>query len=91
MGCLVGTDVPPFVMMANDEHGRPRGINSEGLKRRGFDATRISAIKRAYRTLYMAGLSLPEAREQLAVQAETSADVRTMLEFLNHSERTLAR
>jgi UDP-N-acetylglucosamine acyltransferase len=39
----------------------------------------------------MAGLSLPEAREQLAVQAETSADVRTMLEFLNHSERTLAR
>ena len=91
MGCLVGTDVPPFVMMANDQHGRPRGINSEGLKRRGFDGTRISAIKRAYRTLYMAGLALPEAREQLALQAEDSDDVRTMLEFLDHSERTLAR
>ncbi len=91
MGCLVGTDVPPFVMMANDQHGRPRGINSEGLKRRGFDGARISAIKRAYRTLYMAGLSLPEAREQLAAQAEHSDDVRTMLEFLDHSERTLAR
>jgi UDP-N-acetylglucosamine acyltransferase len=91
MGCLVGTDVPPFVMMANDQHGRPRGINSEGLKRRGFDGTRISAIKRAYRTLYMAGLSLPEAREQLLAQAEDSDDVRTMLEFLDHSERTLAR
>jgi UDP-N-acetylglucosamine acyltransferase len=91
MGCLVGSDVPPFVMMANDQHGRPRGINSEGLKRRGFDAPRISAIKRAYRTLYMAGLSLPEARAQLASQAQESEDVRAMLDFLDHSERSLAR
>ena len=91
MGCLVGSDVPPFVMMANEQHGRPRGINSEGLKRRGFDAPRISAIKRAYRTLYMAGLSLPEAREQLGAQARDSDDVRAMLEFLNRSERALAR
>src|SRR5574337_297327 len=91
MGCLVGHDVPPFVMMADEQHGRPRGINSEGLKRRGFDAPRIAAIKRAYRTLYMAGLSLPEAREKLAEQARESADVRAMLEFLDHSERSLAR
>jgi UDP-N-acetylglucosamine acyltransferase len=91
MGCLVGSDVPPFVMMANETRGRPRGINSEGLKRRGFDATRIAAIKRAYRTLYMAGLPLAEAREQLLAQAEGSDDVRAMLEFLDQSERTLAR
>lgn len=91
MGCLVGSDVPPFVTMANDQHGRPRGINSEGLKRRGFDGTRIAAIKRAYRTLYMAGLSLPEAIEQLTTQAEDSEDVRTMLEFFERSKRALAR
>lgn len=91
MGCLVGSDVPPFVMMANEQHGRPRGINSEGLKRRGFDAPRISAIKRAYRTLYMAGLSLPEAREVLAKQAGDSEDVRSMLDFIDHSNRGLAR
>lgn len=91
MGCLVGHDVPPFVMMANEQHGRPRGINSEGLKRRGFDATRIAAIKRAYRTLYMAGLSLPEAREKLVEQAQRSEDVQEMLAFLDHSERSLAR
>ncbi len=91
MGCLVGSDVPPFVMMANQQHGRPRGINSEGLKRRGFDAPRISAIKRAYRTLYMAGLSLPEARELLEKQASESDDVRAMLDFLDRSQRTLAR
>jgi UDP-N-acetylglucosamine acyltransferase len=91
MGCLVGHDVPPFVTMANEQQGRPRGINSEGLKRRGFDAPRIAAIKRAYRTLYMAGLSLPEAREQLAAQARDSDDVRAMLDFIDRSERSLAR
>lgn len=91
MGCLLGSDVPPFVTMANEQRGRPRGINSEGLKRRGFDTTRISAIKRAYRTLYMAGLTLADAREQLSVQANDSDDVRAMLEFLDRSERSLAR
>ncbi len=91
MGCLVSHDVPPFVTMANEQQGRPRGINSEGLKRRGFDSTRIAAIKRAYRTLYMAGLSLPEAREKLVEQACESDDVRAMLEFLDHSGRSLAR
>lgn len=91
MGCLVGSDVPPFVMMANEQRGRPRGINSEGLKRRGFEAPRIAAIKRAYRTLYMAGLTLSDAREQLVTQAQESEDVRAMLDFLDHSERALAR
>ncbi|MEO8777175.1 MAG: acyl-ACP--UDP-N-acetylglucosamine O-acyltransferase [Rhodanobacter sp.] len=91
MGCLVGHDVPPFVMMANEQQGRPRGINSEGLKRRGFDSTRIAAIKRAYRTLYMAGLTLPEARDKLIEQARESDDVRAMLDFLDHSGRSLAR
>lgn len=91
MGCLVGSDVPPFVMMANEQRGRPRGINSEGLKRRGFEASRIAAIKRAYRTLYMAGLTQADAREQLVSQAQESDDVRAMLEFLDRSERALAR
>lgn len=91
MGCLVGADVPPFVIMANEQSGRPRGINSEGLKRRGFESTRIAAIKRAYRTLYMGGLTQSEAREQLTAQARESDDVREMLEFLQRSERALAR
>ena len=91
MGCLVGADVPPFLMMANEQTGRPRGINSEGLKRRGFDGPRLAAIKRAYRTLYMAGLPLAEAREKLVEQAKDSADVREMLAFIDRSERALAR
>ncbi len=90
-GVLVGGDVPPFTMVASDENGRPRGINSEGLKRRGFDAGRIAAIKRAYRTLYVAGLPLAEARQQLAEQAADSEDVRFLLDFIEGGERPLLR
>jgi len=91
MGCLVGADVPPFVIMGKQEHGRPRGINSEGLKRRGFEPERIATIRRAYRTLYMAGLPLAEARDRLGEQAASSEDVKAMLEFIDRSERSLKR
>ena len=91
MGALISGDVPPYTMVATDTHGRPRGINSEGLKRRGFDAERISAIKRAYRTLYVAGLPLAEAKQQLAEQALESQDVRAMLDFIDRGERPLLR
>jgi UDP-N-acetylglucosamine acyltransferase len=91
MGALVGGDVPPFTMVAADEHGRPRGINSEGLKRRGFEPERITKIKRAYRTLYVAGVPLAEAKQQLAEQAKDSDDVREMLEFIEAGGRPLLR
>ena len=90
MGCLVNGDVPPFVMIASD-YGRPRGINSEGLKRRGFDADRIAAIKRAYRTLYLGNRSQAEARTELAAIAADSKDVAVMLDFIEASERPLVR
>jgi UDP-N-acetylglucosamine acyltransferase len=91
MGAFVNGDVPPYLMVAQEDYGRPRGINSEGLKRRGFDAERIAAIKRAYRALYMSGKPLAEVREQLAQGADQSQDVRLMLEFIERSERGLLR
>jgi len=91
MGAFVNGDVPPFVMVAQEGYGRPRGINSEGLKRRGFDTQRIAAIKRAYRALYMAGTSLDEARTKLAALADGSHDVRALLEFIDSGERPLLR
>ncbi|HEY4560271.1 MAG TPA: acyl-[acyl-carrier-protein]--UDP-N-acetylglucosamine O-acyltransferase, partial [Lysobacter sp.] len=91
MGAFVNGDVPPFVMVAQEDYGRPRGINAEGLKRRGFDATRIAAIKRAYRALYVAGGSLEDARSKLAEIAGDSDDVRLLLDFVNSGERPLLR
>lgn len=91
MGVLIHGDVPPYTMVAGEQQGRPRGVNSEGLKRRGFDGARIHAIKRAYRTLYVAGLPLAEARQQLAEQARDSDDVRAFLDFIERGERPLLR
>ena len=91
MGALANGDVTPFTMVGGNSIGRPRGINSEGLKRRGFSPERIAAIKRAYRTLYVAGLPLAEAREQLAQQALDSEDVRLLLDFIGSGERPLLR
>ena len=90
MGCLVNGDVPPFVIMAN-EYGRPRGINTEGLKRRGFSPERIAGIRRAYKVLYMSGLQLSEAREELTRIAAESPDVTTMIEFLQQAQRPIVR
>lgn len=91
MGAFVNGDVPPFVTVAQDGYGRPRGINSEGLKRRGFDAERMAAIKRAYRALYVSGVPLEEARAKLAELAADSEDVRALLEFVESARRPLLR
>jgi UDP-N-acetylglucosamine acyltransferase len=91
MGAFVNGDVPPFLMVAQEKYARPRGINAEGLKRRGFDAPRIAAIKRAYRALYMGEAKLDEARTALAAIAENSDDVRAMLSFIDGGERPLLR
>jgi UDP-N-acetylglucosamine acyltransferase len=90
MGSVINRDVPPYVTVAGN-FAKPKGINSEGLKRRGYDATRIAAIKRAYRTLYLSGLPLAEAREKLAELSTSSGDVRRLLDFIGQSERSLVR
>ncbi|MHB8679592.1 MAG: acyl-ACP--UDP-N-acetylglucosamine O-acyltransferase, partial [Rudaea sp.] len=90
MGCLINGDVPPFVIVAND-YGRPRGINSEGLKRRGFSPERIAAIKRAYKTLYVSRLPLDAARAELAHAAQDAPDVARMLDFIERGQRSLMR
>ncbi|TYT27377.1 acyl-ACP--UDP-N-acetylglucosamine O-acyltransferase [Luteimonas viscosa] len=91
MGAFVNGDVPPFLMVAQDGYGRPRGINAEGLKRRGFDAGRTAAIKRAYRAVYISGASLAEAKAQLVDLARDSDDVRDFLAFIESGERPLLR
>lgn len=90
MGSLINADVPPYVMVAG-HYARPRGINAEGLKRRGFSPERISAIKRAYRALYVSGQPLAEALEKLAGTTADAPDVQAMLDFIERSGRSLLR
>lgn len=90
VGTVILQDVPPYLMAAGNT-ASPYGINVEGLKRRGFTSESITALKRAYRTLYRSGLVLDEAREKLVEQALTQADVQLFVDFLNLSKRGIIR
>jgi UDP-N-acetylglucosamine acyltransferase len=90
MGSFVPQDLPPYVTAAGNT-ARPYGINSEGLKRRGFSAEAISGLKSAYRTLYRRGLGLEDARRDLEAQAAACPEVRAILDFLGQSTRGILR
>jgi UDP-N-acetylglucosamine acyltransferase len=90
MGTYLAQDLPPYVKAAGNM-AKPYGINSEGLRRRGFSAEHIAALKRAYRTLYRAGLSLEDAKRELEAQAEDCAPVGLIVEFLKNSKRGFIR
>lgn len=90
----VTQDVPPFVTAAGNR-AVPAGINSEGLKRRGFTPEQIAAIKRAYKLIYRSGLSLEEAKAALAAEevkdVGAAPHVRLLREFLENSTRGIIR
>ncbi|MGD9584493.1 MAG: acyl-ACP--UDP-N-acetylglucosamine O-acyltransferase [Lysobacterales bacterium] len=90
MGAVVNRDVPPYVTVAG-EYAVPRGINAEGLKRRGFGPERLRAIRRAYKTLFTSGLPLAEARAQIAAAAAAEPDLALLVDFIDQSERGLLR
>ncbi len=86
----VTRDVPPYVM-AVGRPAEPHSVNSEGLKRRGFDEAQIRNIRRAYRLLYRSGLKLDEALEQLEKIALEQAEIRPFVEFIKRSSRSIVR
>jgi UDP-N-acetylglucosamine acyltransferase len=90
VGTVLLQDLPPYVMAAGNT-AEPRGINSEGLKRRGFSPESVMAIRRAYKTLYKSGLKLDEARAILAAEAATVAELTPMVDFLTRPGRGIIR
>lgn len=90
VGSVVFKDIPPYVTAAGYD-AKPHGINSEGLKRRGFSPEAILQIKRAYKTLYRNGLTLEQAKQELAQQVGQCAELGILLEFLNTSTRGIVR
>jgi UDP-N-acetylglucosamine acyltransferase len=90
ISAVVTQDVPPFITIAGNPTV-PYGVNSEGLKRRGFSPEAIAALKRAYKTLYKSKLSLAQAREELERQAVESPEVRAFAEFIARSTRGILR
>ena len=86
----VNRDVPAYTMMSGNP-AVPRGINSEGLKRRDFDVAQIRNIKEAYRVIYRQGLKLAEAISELEQRAAEQPELNILLDSLRSSERGIVR
>ncbi|MFL0796513.1 MAG: acyl-ACP--UDP-N-acetylglucosamine O-acyltransferase [Cellvibrionaceae bacterium] len=83
-------DLPAYVT-AFGTPGEAKTINAEGLRRRGFSKEAIAEINRAFKTVYRRGLTLEDAKKQLAELAEKEPAVQVMLDSLNASQRGITR
>ena len=89
-GTIVLQDIPPFVTAAGYP-AKPAGTNNEGLRRRGYSPAEIAVVRRAYRTLYRAGLSLDSARAELAKAAADAPLLAPLVDFLAETGRGIVR
>lgn len=86
----VTRDVPPYLMVTG-QPAVPNGINSEGLRRRGFTPGQIANVKHAYKVLYRSGLKLVEATAELGRLAADQPEVRAFVDLLAASTRSIIR
>ena len=89
-GTILVQDVVPFVTVGGQPPA-PHGINSEGLKRRGFTPEAIAGLKRGYRALFKSGFSLAEAKAELDRLAQETPEAAAMSAFLASSTRGILR
>jgi len=88
---VVYKDIPTYVLAAGSDGAKPNGINSEGLKRRGFTPEAIAAVKQAYKSLYRNGLTLEQAKAELLDQAQAHPEIQPILDFLAGATRGIIR
>ena len=88
MCSLLFADLPPFVM-CQGQPAQARSMNYEGLRRRGFSAERLAAVKAMHRALYRDNLTLDLARQAIADLGEKGqeslSDIEMMLSFLEQT------
>jgi UDP-N-acetylglucosamine acyltransferase len=89
-GFRVIQDVPPYIL-ASEEPLRFCGLNSIGLKRRGFSEETVMTLKRAYRLLYRSGLNVTQAVAQIREQVAQIPEVQNVLHFIAASDRGILR
>lgn len=85
----VNSDVPPFFMYAG-YNVEAKGLNLVGLKRAGFSAAEIQALKAAYRILYRSGLKLAAALDRIELEVPTE-HTRHLVRFIRSSQRGICR
>ncbi len=94
MSTSLTQDVPPYVILSGNP-AQAHGVNSEGLKRRGFSREAITAIRHAYKVLYKSGLTLEEAKLALQAQEQSepefAMELKLIRDFLQNVSRGIVR
>lgn len=89
-GSMVSKDITPYCNATGDRV-RLRGLNLEGLRRRGFSRDRIDALKKAYRIIFQSGLRTKEALQKARTEIPQTREVGHMIRFIESSERGVCR
>lgn len=90
MGSLIDKDVPPFVKVAGTQ-AKPFGLNTVGMKRRGFTEEQMLVLRRAYKVIYRKGLTVKSALEELQPMTAECPEVKLFIDFIQSSERGIIR
>ncbi|MCP4127506.1 MAG: acyl-ACP--UDP-N-acetylglucosamine O-acyltransferase [Gammaproteobacteria bacterium] len=90
LGSTIKRDVPPYVL-TDGNPAKPYGINSEGLRRRGFSDESIRQIKAAYKIIYKKKMKLDDVLAAIQELAQICPEVGIMAEFIANSERSIVR
>ncbi len=85
----VNLDVPPYFLYAGF-NVKPNGLNLVGLRRAGFTASQVQALKQAYRLLYRSQLKLEDALERILRESLTP-ETEHLVEFIRASQRGICR
>lgn len=86
----VSKDVLPYIMIAGHTTA-PYGVNTVGLRRRGFSSSTIDHLRRAYKTIFRKGLTVSEAVTELETMQAACPEVGLMIHALNRATRGIIR
>jgi UDP-N-acetylglucosamine acyltransferase len=90
-GTIVTQDVLPFSLTSATRETHAFGINKVGLQRRGFSPERLRSLQHAYRVLLAEKMNIGQAVAKLREERSTTADVESLLAFLESSRRGIIR
>lgn len=89
-GALVNKDIPPFVKAAREPISYT-GVNSIGLRRRGFTSDQIQSIQEIYRYIYLSGLNITDAVERVEAELPATRERDEIILFIRNSKRGILR
>jgi UDP-N-acetylglucosamine acyltransferase len=89
-GSMVAKDVPPFCNATGDR-ARLRGLNLEGLRRRGYEQAKIDALKKAYRIIFQSKKRTSEALQKVRAEIPSSPEIDLLINFIETSQRGICR